>query len=140
RSQGTTTNSEGYFELKNLDENATLVISGVSIETREVKVDGKNDLSELMVRMKVTDMEDVTVTINTGYQQIKPEQSTGSIFTLSKKEYESRINTTDFLTGLQNKIPGLLINNDIKFEGNGLFQIRGISTINGNRKPLIVVD
>ncbi len=85
-------------------------------------------------------LDEVEVTINTGYQQIKPEQSTGSTFTLRKKEYESRINTTSFLTGLQNKIPGLLINNDIKFEGNNLFQIRGISTIKGNRNPLLVVD
>src|SRR5690606_5875089 len=87
----------------------------------------------------VTALDEVTL-ISTGYQKIKPEQSTGSVSTIGEREYNSRINTTDFLMGLQNKIPGLLINNDIEFEGNSLFQIRGISTINGNKQPLIVVD
>ncbi|HEY8389154.1 MAG TPA: TonB-dependent receptor plug domain-containing protein, partial [Parasegetibacter sp.] len=86
------------------------------------------------------ELDAVEVTINTGYQHIKPEHSTGSTFTLGRKEYESRINTLNFLDGLQNKIPGLLINNEVQFEGNGLFQIRGISTIKGNRNPLIVLD
>ena len=94
----------------------------------------------LVLHRSAAKLDEVEVAINTGYQQIRPEQSTGSTYTLRTKEYESRINTSNFLDGLQNKIPGLLINNDVKFEDNNLFQIRGISTIKGNRNPLIVVD
>jgi TonB-linked SusC/RagA family outer membrane protein len=140
KNQVTNTNVRGEFSLKNVDENATLVVSFVGFEKQEVSVSSNHTDLVISLNPSVSGLEEIKVAINTGYQQIKPEQSTGSISVLGKKEYESRINTTDFLTGLQNKIPGLLINNDVKFEGNGLFQIRGISTIKGNRNPLIVVD
>mgnify|MGYP003575808964 CR=1 FL=1 len=134
------TNDKGEFVLQNVIESATLVISYVGFEEQEVSL-SKSE-ADLLIHLIPSNsgLEEIEVSINTGYQRIRPEQSTGSISVLNKKEYESRINTTDFLTGLQNKIPGLLINNDVKFEGNGLFQIRGISTIKGNRNPLIVVD
>src|SRR5690606_7314841 len=92
-------------------------------------------------------MEDVSVTVNTGYQRIRPEQSTGAVAKLTAREYESRV-SSDFLSGLVNKLPGLMINNDIQFSStidgvvtsNNLFSIRGISTISGNQNPLIVLD
>jgi TonB-linked SusC/RagA family outer membrane protein len=140
KNQVTITNAKGEFTLKSVEEKATLVISYVGFVEQEVSI--LTTSNDLVIRLKpsIADLDEIKVTINTGYQQIKPEQSTGSISVINRKEYESRINTTDFLTGLQNKIPGLLINNDVKFEGNGLFQIRGISTISGNRSPLIIVD
>jgi TonB-linked SusC/RagA family outer membrane protein len=137
------TNAKGELTL-NVEEGDIVMISFVGYESKRIAVTAAMLSSSNNVVIPLTRSEarldEVEVTINTGYQQIKPEQSTGSTFTLRKKEYESRINTTSFLTGLQNKIPGLLINNDIKFEGNNLFQIRGISTIKGNRNPLLVVD
>lgn len=137
------TDAKGELRL-NVEEGDVLMISYIGYETRRITVtaamlSSSNSVPVPLHRSEAR-LDEVEVTINTGYQQIRPEQSTGSTFTLRKKEYESRINTTSFLTGLQNKIPGLLINNDVKFEDNNLFQIRGISTIKGNRNPLIVVD
>ncbi|WP_285008812.1 SusC/RagA family TonB-linked outer membrane protein [Pedobacter faecalis] len=140
KKQVTTTDSKGEFTLKGVDEKAILVISYVGYEDQEVSISNPPGNLQIYLKASVSGLEEIQVTINTGYQQIKPEQSTGSISVLNRKEYESRINTTDFLTGLQNKIPGLLINNDITFEGNNLFQIRGISTITGNKSPLIILD
>ncbi|WP_256004847.1 SusC/RagA family TonB-linked outer membrane protein [Pedobacter deserti] len=140
KNQATKTDARGEFTLKNVDENATLVVSYVGYQEQEVSSITKSNDLVIQLQPSVAGLEEIQVTFNTGYQQIKPEQSTGSISVINRKEYDSRINTTDFLTGLQNKIPGLLINNDVKFENNGLFQIRGISTIKGNRNPLIVVD
>lgn len=134
--RSTSTDNKGIFNLKNIDENAVLQIIYIGYVTQEIKV--SPNLGDIKMELSVADLNELT--ISTGYQLIKPEQSTGSISTIREKEYNNRINTTDFLTGLQNKIPGLLVNNDIKFEGNSLFQIRGISTINGNRNPLIVID
>jgi TonB-linked SusC/RagA family outer membrane protein len=143
--KGTISNADGSFSIANIAAgNYMLEISLVGhqpLSRRITVIDNKPlAIGDLTLRIADIALEEVEIAINTGYQQIRPEQSTGSIYTLRKKEYESRINTTDFLAGLQNKIPGLLINNDLKFEKNGLFQIRGISTINGNRNPLIVVD
>lgn len=142
RTMSGTTDKEGVIKLA-VSEKDILVISFVGHSTQTITITSAILAQpQLMVVLPTVSnsLDEIAVTINTGYQQIRPEQSTGSIFTLNRKSYDSRINTTDFLAGLQNKIPGLLINNDVKFEDNNLFQIRGISTITGNKKPLIVVD
>ncbi len=131
------TDLNGLYSITVPSEQTILVFSYIGFESQEITV-GKQTEINVTMEVAVSKLDDLV--INTGYQKIKPEQSTGSISTIRAKEYNSRINTTDFLTGLQNKIPGLVINNDVKFEGNSLFQIRGISTINGNKQALIVVD
>ncbi len=136
--KGTTTDAKGNYAIK-VPEGLVLLFSFVGFHKQEVVVPSEDTEINVVMEQKAAELGEVAV-ISTGYQKIKPEQSTGSIATIRAKEYDSRINTTDFLTGLQNKIPGLLINNDVKFEGNSLFQIRGISTINGNKAPLIVID
>lgn len=130
------TNKEGKF-IADADEGDVLIFRFIGYAIKSVEV-GKSKALE--VQLEPVDSKLGEVQISTGYQYIKPEQSTGSVTIMSNKEYDSRINTTDFLTALQSRIPGLLINNDIEFEGNSLFQIRGISTINGNKQPLIVID
>ncbi len=135
--KGTTTDSNGDYTIK-VPEGTVLVFSFVGFHKQEVSVSENTEVNVIM-EQKAAELGEVAV-ISTGYQLIKPEQSTGSVATMRAKEYDSRINTTDFLTCLENRIPGLLINNDIEFDGNSLFQIRGISTINGSKQPLIVVD
>ncbi|WP_173002969.1 SusC/RagA family TonB-linked outer membrane protein [Chitinophaga sp. SYP-B3965] len=125
-------------------------VSYIGYETRSVPVtETLAYATSLIIQLEpsVTVLENVQVVVNTGYQRIRPEQSTGAISQITTKEYESQI-STDFLSGLNGKVSGLLINNDIKFNStvNGvpssksLFNIRGISTITGNQNPLIVID
>jgi hypothetical protein len=56
---------------------------------------------------EVSNLDEVKL-VSTGYQRIKPEQSTGSIATINEQQFNSRINTTDFVTGLQNKLSGFV--------------------------------
>ncbi len=136
--KGTTTDVNGNYAIK-VPKGSFLVFSFVGFHKQEVSVSSENTEVNVVMVQKAAELGEVAV-FSTGYQLIKPEQSTGSVATMRTKEYDSRINTTDFLTSLENRIPGLLINNDIEFDGNSLFQIRGISTISGGKKPLIVVD
>lgn len=122
----------------------------VGYEMRNIQVK-RSMLTEgnltVVLKPVISKLEDIEITVNTGYQRIRPEQSTGAVSQLSTKEYESRV-STDFLDGLVNKLPGLMINNDISFTSsvNGssytrsLFNIRGISTMSANQSPLIVID
>jgi len=135
---GTRSDKYGVFTITVPDSKSVLVFSFLGFKTQEIPVKERNKI-DVTLEESIAKLDEVAL-ISNGYQKIKPEQSTGSISTIREKEYNSRINTTDFLAGLQNKIPGLLINNDVKFEGNSLFQIRGISTINGSKTPLIVID
>lgn len=140
------TSERGTFELIGVDENALLLISGVNIEPMEIRVQGRTSLT-ITVKTRVEGLENVEILVNTGYQRIRPEQSTGAVAKMSTKEFENRV-STDFLSGLVNRLPGLMINPDISFNSNAngvassnsLFNIRGISTITGNQNPLIVVD
>lgn len=134
----TRTNEDGTYNIQAPDLRSILVFSYVGLKTQEIAIKGR-DRIDVVLQDQIANLEEVAL-ISTGYQLIKPEQSTGSISTLQEKQFNSRINTTDFIIGLQNKLPGLLVNNDIKYEEEPLFQIRGISTFNGIRKPLIVVD
>ncbi|WP_316825913.1 SusC/RagA family TonB-linked outer membrane protein [Pedobacter miscanthi] len=131
------TNANGEFILANVEEGSILVLTYTGYAAKEVKA--SKNLGSVLMEVAVGDLEEVGVSINTGYQRIRPEQTTGAISVITTKDYESRI-STNFLSGLANRLPGVMINNDIQFEGNNLFQIRGLSTINGNKSPLIVVD
>jgi TonB-linked SusC/RagA family outer membrane protein len=143
---GVRTGADGYFLLKNVEEGATVVISYTGYKTRELTA--AKDLGIIRMEVAVSDLEEVAVTVNTGYQRIKPEQSTGAVSQIGTREFESRV-SSDFLDGLANRLPGLMINKSVLFNStdpNGtkssrpLFNIRGISTMSANQSPLIVVD
>lgn len=138
----TTTDSKGRFLITDVPAgDYTLMITAIGYRPiiKGVKVTGGTALAlgEFILRENIAALNEVSV--NTGYQLIKPEQSTGAVSRMGTKDFESRI-STDFLSGLANKVTGLLINNDVQFQGNSLFQIRGLSTISGNMQPLIVLD
>lgn len=144
--RGTTTNADGSFIIRNVEPGSyTVEISLVGHYTisKKIIVDGNTPvaLGSFTVQVNPRAMNEVVITnmVNTGYQRILPQQVTGAVAQIRTKDFESRI-STDLLSGLQNRLPGLLINNDVQFQGNNLFQIRGISTMTGNPRPLIVLD
>lgn len=57
---GTVTNNDGYFELSNVDENATLLITGIGIEPAEVKV--KNTFLDVVVKIKSAESQNIVIT------------------------------------------------------------------------------
>lgn len=144
------TNSRGEFNLSGIQAEAIIIVTYVGCTPQELRVPSGNT-SDIRIVMKidVNKLEEVGVTVNTGYQRIKPEQSTGAVSQIGTKAYESRI-SANFLDGLVNRLPGLMINNSVSFtstapgagssSSRALFNIRGISTMSANQNPLIVVD
>lgn len=136
------TNKEGVFSFSNIPKQSyTLKITSIGYRPLEMNLDVNEETrgTILVLILKESALSLNEVSINTGYQLIKPEQSTGAVSRIGTKDYESQI-STDFLSGLANKVTGLLINNDAANFRGSLFQIRGISTISGNSQPLIVLD
>ncbi len=155
---GVAADEKGQFWFPNLPEDAVLHISSIGYREmdislsdilsdnpaniRNVRVKKSADFVELTIILFASEnaLADVEITpINTGYLKILPQQSTGAVSQINTRQFESQINT-NLLMGLQNKLSGLLINNDIKFNGNNLFQVRGISTFSAGASPLIVMD
>lgn len=146
--KGTTTKEDGSFSLSNIDEKATLIISGVSIETFEVKVNRRNDLAILTASPKITTIEEVQVTINTGYQTIAKERSAGSFTKVDMAVVGNRTTSMNVLQSLDGLVPGLVVN---QTPNRSPLLIRGLGTtgapnLNGggrggsNSQPLYVVD
>jgi TonB-linked SusC/RagA family outer membrane protein len=135
RKNGTNTNSKGEFLLGDVEENAILVISGVNIETIEIRVNGKKDLGVITAKIKVTQSD--AVILSTGYQDIPKERVTGSFVKIDNELVNRRV-STDILSRLDGITNGLIFNTNRR-QANDI-SIRGRSTIFANDKPLIVVD
>ncbi len=125
------TDVNGFFNMRGVNENATLVITGVNIETVEIKLNGKNDL-DISVKTKVSELSDITVSVNTGYQVISREKSVGSAVTVGSAELEKRYNP-NIIENLEGRIPGLV-------QYRGTTTIRGVSTLRASTQVLVVVD
>lgn len=141
----TQTDGRGEFAIGiQLQKGDRLYFSSIGFESQLITLDDAGAPMNVVLKHIVNALTTVEVaTVNTGYQRIRPEQSTGAVSQISTKEYESRI-SSNFLDGLVNRLPGLMINNNVTFNNNGdarpLFNIRGISTMSANASPLIVID
>lgn len=131
------TDDKGDFDMS-VQQGDKLVFSHVGFQSYSVVLEKESHL-DVRLHPAASQLSSIEVTIDNGYQKILPEQSTGAVSQIATKQYESQINI-NFLAGLQGKLPGLLINNDIQFNGNNLFQVRGLSTISAGSQPLIVLD
>ncbi len=129
----TSTNEKGEFELKGVPENATLVFTGVGIENKEVKVSGRTAFT-VTLKTKITTGEEVV--ISTGYAQVQKAKMTGAASSIGREQYDQRVAVTgNFIESLEGKVPGLVVNSQ-----TGEMTIRGVSTFDAVRKPLIVLD
>lgn len=132
-------NNNGEFTLNNVNENAIVQFFYIGYKTKEIVASQLKNNPTIRLEVNAGELDEVDV-VFTGYQKIPKELLTGSSGKVNNKQFESPIVTNSFLQGIQNKLPGVLINNDLKFEGNSLFQIRGISTVSAAKEPLVVVD
>lgn len=140
--KGTSTDANGEFTLKGIDQNAVLQFTSTNMETFEIKVEGKTELA-ISLKTKITALGDVEVKINTGYQQINKERFVGSVTQLDSFNYNRRAGM-DILNRLDGTVSGLFFDHT----GNGdlaSIRIRGISTLGGTGgsepfAPLIIVD
>lgn len=137
----TSTAEDGSFELKDVKSNAVFVVTGVSVETKEVPVKGRPNIGTITITSKFTRDKDVVVEANTGYQTLKPNELNGSITVIDNKTLNQQVGT-NILKRLDGVTSGLLFsnksNNNPKSDLN--ISIRGLNTINGPLNPLVVLD
>jgi TonB-dependent SusC/RagA subfamily outer membrane receptor len=136
-----TTNSEGYFVLKTIDENAVLIVSGIYINPLEVKVSGRTDLSNIMVYTKPKILDDETVIAFSDYQQHQPNDAIHSFEKIDSK----KLNEQTDINILQrlNVIPKIQLFNNSHPGTNDrviLLPTQGQNTRNGFTGPLIILD
>ncbi|RXK82916.1 SusC/RagA family TonB-linked outer membrane protein [Filimonas effusa] len=133
----TVTADDGSFELKHLPVNAIVVVAGVNIYTLEIAVNGRQYLA-ITAAIKENKLQVVEI-VSTGYQVLPRERSTGSFAKPDMNLVLNRSTSMNILQRLDGLVPGLVINNSPAAAANPVL-VRGLTSLNGSRTPLFVVD
>lgn len=135
---GTFSGKQGFtIALNKLPD--TLVVSHIGFKTAYIPVDDMQSLH--IILNTITDqLEDVT--INTGYQKLKPNEVNGSYVVIDNKmlNQQTGTNILDRLNGVTSSLLFNVGKSNPNPQNNTGITIRGLSTINGPLDPLIVVD
>jgi TonB-dependent starch-binding outer membrane protein SusC len=137
KQNGTTTNGDGVFLLKGVDENGSLVISYVGFQTLTVPV---NSRSSIIVSIKPSDANLQEVVINKGYYTELKKFSTGNIGTITSKDIEKQP-VQNPLLALQGRVPGVVVTQMTGINGGAVqVRIQGRNSITAGLEPLIIID
>lgn len=139
-SNGTMTDIDGKFSLKNVSAKAVLLVSFVGFESKEVSVDGKTNFD--IVLKEGSALLDEVVVVGFGTQ--KKANLTGAVASVSAEKFENRP-VSNIGQALQGVVPNLNIGiSDGSPNTVPSFNVRGGTTISGgavsNGAPLILVD
>ncbi|MDE6786901.1 MAG: TonB-dependent receptor, partial [Muribaculaceae bacterium] len=132
---GTSTDFDGVYTLKNVTHTSVLVFSYVGCVPEEVKV---GDRSVINVTMKddATVLDDLVVV---GYGVQKKTDVTGALTHIGAEELESRPVSNAF-EAIQGKAPGVDITSSERPGTIGSIRIRGERSLSASNEPLYVVD
>ncbi|WP_120275000.1 TonB-dependent receptor [Mangrovibacterium diazotrophicum] len=134
-SNGTLTDPNGEYHLKNVPSDAVLVFSFIGMKTSEKEIAGQAVL-DVTLEEETVGIEEV---VAVGYGVQKKVNLTGAVASLSGEELKSRP-ITQASQSLQG-VSGLYVNQagaQPGFDGTTI-RIRGIGTLNSN-DPLVLVD
>ena len=134
-------NKDGSFSLWiKTDRQTILTVTHIGYEPATIKMDIIPNAPLVIVLVKGT-MQLETVTVSTGYQKVSKEKIVGAVTVIGNEVLNQQAGT-NILQRLKGVTSGLIFNvgkADSKGNPNEL-TIRGMSTINGPVRPLIVLD
>lgn len=134
------TDENGKFSIVIPNAAATLVITNAGFHTKEINIDQSGEFP-LLILLDRSGLELENVIVSTGYQKVSREKIVGSVSVIDNHLLNQQVGT-NILQRLNNVTSGVLFHvrkNDDSGNPNE-FSIRGLSTISGPVKPLIVLD
>lgn len=135
-SNGIATDIDGNFSLKVKSPNATLIVSYVGMETKEVPLKGETHVTITLAENSEVLNEVVVV----GYGTQKKSDITGSVASISEKQMKQTI-VTNADQMLQGKVAGVQVTQNSGAPGGATsVRIRGASSLNSSNEPLYVID
>ena len=136
--RGVATDSKGEFELKNVPDDAILQISVTGYKSEEVRVNtAKAGLLRISLVEEAAVLQDVVVT---GFQNIDKKKFAGSAVRLKADDVKMD-GVVDVSRMLEGRAAGVSVQNVSGTFGSApKVRIRGATSINGDNKPLWVVD
>ena len=132
---GTITDLDGNFTLS-VSSGAILQVSYIGYQTQEVTV-GNQSVINVTLKDDSQALDEVVVV---GYGTMEKKQVTSAVTSVSAKDLMVGVSGSDISTDLQGKVSGLIMNNLGSANAGTTFQLRGMTSINSGRSPLIVID
>ena len=133
---GTITDIDGNFSLSVSSSKAILVVSYLGYKSVELSASDKK-LNEIVLK-EDTEMLDEVVVV--GYGAVKKSDLTGAVASVSTKELTAA-GISSAAGAMQGVVPGVNIQRSSNKPGSGYnILIRGLNTVSGSTKPLIVID
>ena len=133
---GNVTDFNGQVTLQDVPANAILEISYIGYITKEVPVGNQTNINVTLEEDSKA-LEEVVVV---GYGTMEKKQVTSSVTSLSAGDMMKGVGGSDITTSLQGKISGLVMANNGATNAGTTIQLRGLTSINSGKEPLIVVD
>ena len=131
--QGTISDMDGKYSIS-ATPGATLVISYIGYDTKEVKVGNQNVINVTLSE----DSQSIDEVVIVG-ASMKKSDLTGAISHVDAKVLEERPVTT-VNEALQGRVAGVLITKGTRPGDDSSIKIRGVNTINSGSDPIYVVD
>lgn len=114
----------------------SIIISHLGYYTSELKLKGQRNVI-ISLRQNIQELR--VITVSTGYQTIPKERVTGSFDFIDQRTLNEQVGRS-ILNRLENVASGVFFPKNQLINNAPEFMIRGLSTINGPKEPLIVVD
>jgi TonB-linked SusC/RagA family outer membrane protein len=124
----------GEFSIKVPSSKAVLELKSVGYRTQRVSADGN-----LNVKM-VEDIANLNEVVVIGYGTLDKKEVTSAITSIKGSDLMVGVGGADVSGALQGKVGGLIMNNIGSVNSGTTFQLRGMTSINAGRAPLIVID
>ncbi len=133
---GTSTDFDGKFKVSNLKKGDKIGFSFIGYKT--LTIDYSNQ-STLNVSLEEESNQLQEVVVQVGYGTVKKKDATGSVTTVTTKDFNKGANVTaeNLLNG---RVAGLTINTSGAPGSGSQIRIRGGASLNASNDPLIVVD
>ncbi len=133
--KGVVTDVNGAFKIS-VPAGATLAVSSVGYLTQEIAVGNKADIDVAMA----TDAKTIEEVIVVGYGTQKRKEISGTVTSLSSKEFNSGI-VTNPLQAAQGKVAGLVITQSSGDpNATPTVRLRGTGSLSAGSEPLYVID
>lgn len=133
--QGTTSNAEGFFVLRGVQDNATIEVSYVGYFSQTIPV---NKRATINITLEIESKQEELVVVSYGMQ--KRREIVGSVAELKASEIKDQPVGT-FMEKLQGKFPGVQLAQTTGRPGQSMdLRIRGAASITAGNSPLVVID
>jgi len=131
---GMATDMDGQYSVS-ASPDAVLVFSFIGFQSQEFTI-GNRSIIDVTLGSDFGSLEEVVVI---GYGTVRKRDLTGAVSSVNADKYlnETPNSVQDILRA---NAPGLIVGMDATAKGGGSLEVRGRTSLNANRNPLLVVD